>query len=141
MNYLYASFEELLRLNLSLRQMRVVFYNILLFILFTQGRMISSTAQENTKGSQRSRAPVVAGQIKYRANLVTFPDGTWEVFTARDYNGVFRLDRMRSVDDGQTWSAPEVLRDLPGDGWAGAVSLLDSDSEVHLIFSRWRHKE
>ena len=85
--------------------------------------------------------PVVAGQVDFRANLVIMPDGSWEVYTARDTEGIYRLEFVRSTDNGRSWSEPQVLRELPGKDWAGAVSLLDSDSEVHLFFMRWRQKE
>ena len=88
-----------------------------------------------------SSPPIVAGQVDYRANLVVAPNGTWEVYTARDHNGTFKLERTLSVDEGKTWAAPDILRDLPGDGWAGAVSLLDRNNEVHMFFARWRNKE
>ena len=102
------------------------------------GEGFDCSAQEMRKSSN---APILIGQVEFRANLVILPDGSWEVYTARDYSGVFKLDRICSNDEGVSWSESEVLRELPGDGWAGAVSLLDSDNEVHLIFSKWRHRE
>jgi len=88
-----------------------------------------------------SHPPVEIGQVDFRANLVTLPDGTWEVYTAYSDDKGFNLQRTRSTDEGRTWSEPRVLREMPGNGWAGAVSLLDRDNEVHLFFSRWRQKE
>ena len=46
---------------------------------------------------------MVADQVDYRANLVIAPDGTWEVYTARERNGSFKLERTRSVDEGKPW--------------------------------------
>lgn len=103
----------------------------------------SSDLKNTTQQIQalESHPPVEIGPVNFRANLVTLPDGTWEVYTAYSDDKGFNLQSARSTDDGRTWSEPQALRDLPGDGWAGAVSLLDRDDEVHLFFSRWRQKE
>ena len=62
--------------------------------------------------------PVVAGEVDFRANLVIMPDGSWEVYTARETEGKYRLESKRSTDNGQSWSEPLVLRELPGKDWA-----------------------
>ncbi|MFC1606496.1 sialidase family protein [Candidatus Latescibacterota bacterium] len=86
--------------------------------------------------------PVQTVGVDFRANLVVLPDGAWEVYKAyKETDDFYILMRSRSTDSGHTWSTDEALKTMEGDGWAGAVSLLDRDGEVHLFFMRWRNKE
>ena len=102
---------------------------------------IPGNRKKNNEIIQRDKEPIVLGQVDFRANLVVLPEGAWQVYSARNVDGSFVLESKKSMDNGQTWTESQILRELPGDGWAGAVSLLDTDKEVHLFFSRWRQKE
>jgi|GEM_PF-131727 len=104
-----------------------------------KGESPASPAVEK-KGSNQTRRidPEFIGPVNLGANLVILPDGTWEAFRAINSKGTFKLARTRSNDQGRTWSALETLRDLPGEGWGGAVALRDRQGAIQLFFLRLR---
>ena len=87
----------------------------------------------------------LVGPVSVGVNMVVLPDGTWEAYKAVNPGKGFKLTRIRSTDEGRTWSKPETVHDLHGDDWdlpeepwTGCVALLDNAGEVHLFFMRLR---
>lgn len=78
--------------------------------------------------------------INYASASVTYPDGKLESFARRSQGGHVSIYRVRSDDNGQTWSEPEVLLNLPVAAWGGPVPLLDADGELHFVIPRVRGK-
>jgi hypothetical protein len=78
------------------------------------------------------------GPVGVGANLVVLPDGVWEAYRPAKLAGGFKLTRVRSTDEGRSWSQPEAVHDLPGEPWGGTVALLDRRGEVQLFITRLR---
>lgn len=64
---------------------------------------------------------------------VQLPDGSLAAYSSRS-GKLF----SQSSTDGQTWSEPKKEFDLPHENMGGGLSLLDSDSEVHVILTHVR---
>ena len=76
-------------------------------------------------GRARGAGLEFVGPVGVGANLVVLPDGSWEAYRALKREGGTKLTRVRSTDQGHTWSGPVDLDDLPGDPWGGAVAVYD----------------
>lgn len=102
-------------------------------------------ADQDRETSNRPHAPIDLGAgntedtgINYASAAVTYADGTIESFFRRSADGQVTIQRVRSRDQGRSWSEPEVLVRLPIAPWGGPMPLLDQDQELHFVIPRVR---
>lgn len=76
--------------------------------------------------------------INYASAAVTHPDGTLEAFFRRSHAGHVSIFRVRSTENGHTWTEAEPLLHLPVAPWGGPMPLLDSEGELHFVIPRVR---
>jgi len=81
--------------------------------------------------SETAATPFVIGPTKIRANLVVLPDGSLETYSITTRNGLNRLVRTPSTDNGRTRSEAESLREHAIHG--AIVALLDRQGEAQLF--------
>jgi len=81
---------------------------------------------------------VVGTGINYASAAVTYPDGTLESFFRRTADGHVSIFRTRSMDNGHSWSEPDVLVHLTVEPWGGPMPLLDRDGELHFVIPKVR---
>lgn len=77
--------------------------------------------------------------IGERMVVLRLPDGTLMGALPPTGGEPQQATARYSHDNGSTWTAPEVLLDLPqgGGSFGGLEALLDSRGEVHLFLLRW----
>lgn len=71
-------------------------------------------------------------------NAITLPNGTLESFYRRAIGGHVKIFRIRSTDNGATWTEPEDIHHLSVEPWGGPVPLLTRDGELHFVISKAR---
>ena len=105
-----------------------------LSFLFT-GSFAGSAEPPIDLGGQNASTP---GAPNYASAAVTLPDGTIESYYRRGVAGSIPILRMRSADNGRTWTAPETLVNLSVEPWGGPMPLLDRDGELHFVIPKVR---
>jgi hypothetical protein len=78
------------------------------------------------------------GAPDYAAASATLPDGKLESYYRRGAGKSIPIYRMRSNDDGRTWSDPEPLVELSVEPWGGPMPLLDRVGELHFVIPKVR---
>jgi hypothetical protein len=104
-------------------------------ILFACAAVAAAAEPPLDLGGHNATTP---GAPNYSSAAVTLPDGTLESYYRRGVAGSIPIFRMRSTDNGRTWTAPEPLVNLSVEPWGGPMPLLDKDGELHFVIPKVR---
>lgn len=110
-------------------------FHRLVVALFLIGPALRAAEPPVDVGSKNADTP---GAPHYTNASVLMPDGRLESFFRVGLKEGITFFRMRSTDNGRTWSDKEKVVMPPKDDWGGPMPLLDRDGELHFIIPKLR---